>query len=220
MPQNLATTMIKSQLETNNILDTRICEAFETVKRDDFAPASFKNASYADAAISVSSGRAMSEPLTLARLLTAAQVKPDDTVLLIGDATGYTASILAKLTEKVIVLEEESAIADTIRKHCRSHKNITVTEASWAAKPVQKITCDVILIEGGAEVLPMWMSTALNDGGRIIYVESKTVRPDSDSGLGLLTKLVKNDTVLEKTTYEDVFIQRLSTFNKVTGFIF
>ena len=220
MHMTLATTMIKTQLETNNILDARLCAAFETVKREDFAPAAFAGACYVDAAIPVSATRAMSEPLTLGRILSLADIHADEAVLVVGDATGYTASILAELTQNVTVLEEESAIADSIRKNCCTRTNITVIEAPWASKPAQKINADVIIIEGGIEAVPAWLSGALRAGGRILYIEHKTTRPDSGSGLGVLTKLVKNDTVLAKTSYEDVFIQKLSSFNKPLGFIF
>jgi protein-L-isoaspartate(D-aspartate) O-methyltransferase len=217
------TAMIKTQLETNAILDARIEAAFEAVLREDFTPKDFSRAAYVDRAIPVSAGRAMLEPLTLARLLDLAELKPEDHVLVIGDATGFTTAVCAQLVGEVTCYEEEEACFSRIQSNIEKNAlpaTVHLLKGDWMRKPADLKAPSVVVIEGSVEQLPQWMIDVLADGGRVICISSVRLRPGADSGLGLLTKIAKNDTAIEKTTYQDVFAHHLVTLRSPSGFTF
>lgn len=220
MPQQLATTMVKSQLETNNILDARLVTALASTQRENFAPSAFKNASYVDAALPVTQTRFMSEPLSLARMLDCANVQAEESVLLIGDATGYTASVLSKLAKHVTVLEEEEAIEQALIRATSSLDNVTVVAGAWNSKPNLKLPVDAVIIEGAVDAIPSWLMQVLPEMARIITVEAKTQRVGAVSGLGVLVVYTKNDKALNAAYRGDVFVSKLLSFGKDSGFIF
>ena len=116
MTQNFSAArqaMIDGQLRPNGIVDPGILQGFTATPREAFVPAEFRGAAYVDETIVFPKGGFLPEPLVLARLLQFAGLRPDDTVLVIGDSTGYTAAFLAGLVARV-TLVGDAGIAETL----------------------------------------------------------------------------------------------------------
>src|SRR3546814_5036128 len=93
--------MVASQLRTNAVDDPRFVAAMLRVPREAYLPESVARLAYRDTAVPLGRNRAANVPVATGRLLTAADIAPTDSVLLIGAAGGYTAAVLAELAATV-----------------------------------------------------------------------------------------------------------------------
>jgi protein-L-isoaspartate(D-aspartate) O-methyltransferase len=108
-------TMVESQLRPNEVTDTRLLAAMRALPRERFVPPKLKPLAYMDEGIEVfpsidgAPARFLLAPMVLARSVQLAAVEPQDVVLDVGCATGYSTSVLARLGRSVIGLEPERA---------------------------------------------------------------------------------------------------------------
>ena len=122
-PQRL--TMVETQLRPNAVTDTRLLAAMRTLPRERFVPERLAALAYMDEGIEVfpatdgAPARYLLAPMVLARLVQLAAVEPQDAVLDVGCATGYSTAVLARLGRQVIGLEPEPELAAAARGNLR-----------------------------------------------------------------------------------------------------
>ena len=118
-------TMVESQLRPNEVTDTRLLAAMRALPRERFVPPKLSALAYMDEAIEVfpafdgAPPRFLLAPMVLARLVQLAAIQPEDSVLDIGCATGYSTAVLASLGRSVIGLEPEPELARAARDRLR-----------------------------------------------------------------------------------------------------
>ena len=174
----LRTKMVDSQLRTEGVNDPAVLAAFGAVARERFVPARLKPLAYVDndllikAADGIGRGRYLMEPAPLARLIQAAAIEPDDTVLVIGTGTGYSAAVLARLARGVAAVESDPALAELATRNLTgmSVENATVVNAPLADGYPRGAPYDVILLDGAVEVVPGTLLEQLHEGGRLVAV--------------------------------------------------
>jgi protein-L-isoaspartate(D-aspartate) O-methyltransferase len=159
--------MVDGQVRTADVTDLRIIAAMLAVPRERFAPGR-EAIAYLDIDLPVpgGAGRALLKPMVFAKLLQAAEIGPDDTVLDIGCATGYSAAVLARLAGRVVALDDDDAAPALLA----GIPNVTVVTGALNAGWEQDARYDVIMIEGAAEVVPQALFGQLKDGGRLLAV--------------------------------------------------
>ena len=79
--------MIEQQIRPWEVLDPQVLDLLFVVKREDFAPAAYRNLAFADMEIPIGSGQVMLAPRIEARLLALYQAEPDG---VIADALATT----------------------------------------------------------------------------------------------------------------------------------
>ena len=87
--------MIEAQIRPADVTDVRIHAAMGAVARENFVPTAARALAYADVPVAVAQGRFLLDPRSFAKLLQLASVGPDDRVLDVGCATGYSSAVLA-----------------------------------------------------------------------------------------------------------------------------
>jgi protein-L-isoaspartate(D-aspartate) O-methyltransferase len=172
--------MVQGQVRVNDVTDPRLTAAMLEMPRERFVPPSLAALAYLDRDLPLTHGRAhpqryLLKPMTLAKLIQAAEVTPLDRVLDVGCATGYAAALLAQLGAAVVALEEEAELA---RHAARNLADLGLAQVSvvtglllegWAAAAPY----DVILVEGRCEAPPKRLLTQLRDGGRLVCVQGR-----------------------------------------------
>jgi protein-L-isoaspartate(D-aspartate) O-methyltransferase len=158
--------MVASQLRTTGVNDPRVIAAMGEVARERFVPADRAALAYADALVPLGGGRALNPPMALGRMLTEAQLKGDESVLVIGAATGYSAALLARLAGPVTALEEDEALA-AAAKTALAGTGVTLVKGPLAKGHARGAPYDFILIDGAVEHLPAAIVGQAADGGRI-----------------------------------------------------
>jgi protein-L-isoaspartate(D-aspartate) O-methyltransferase len=159
--------MVDGQVRTADVTDLRIIAAMQEVPRERFAPGR-EAIAYLDADLPLSGGRAMLNPMVFAKLLQAAEIGPDDTVLDVGCATGYSAAVLARLAHHVTALDE-TADAPMLA----GLANVSVVAGALADGWEKTAPYDVIMVEGFAEIVPRTLFGQLKEGGRLLAVVGK-----------------------------------------------
>ena len=102
---------VKNYLSLFGKPDKKILQAIEKVDRKNFMVEN-KELAYEDRAISISYGQTISQPSTVARMLSLLELKKTDEVLEIGTGSAWNAALLGKLSKKVITLEIVPELAE------------------------------------------------------------------------------------------------------------
>ena len=168
--------MVDGQVRTNGVTNLDLIEAMLDVPREAFVPERLAALAYLDLDLALpmddGAARYLLKPMVTAKLIQAADIGAKDRVLVVGSATGYSAAVVSRLAEAVVALEENPALADAARAVLGRLGFAAVTPAvgrlvdGWpAAAPF-----DVILVEGGVEVLADALFGQLAEGGRLVAV--------------------------------------------------
>ena len=160
--------MVTSQLRTTAVDDARLVAAMATVERERFVPPASRDLAYRDTAISLGRGRALNLPMATGRLLNEAYLRPDDCVLLIGAATGYSAAVLALLVREVTAVEADATLVQIARTALATTTNVQVVEGALASGHPVAAPYDAIVIDGAVEEVPTTLLDQLGVGGRIV----------------------------------------------------
>lgn len=164
------TMMVDNQVRPSDVTKFPVIDAMLAVPRENFVPGDKKEAAYLGENIDLGQGRVVLEPRTLAKMLDAADIQPDELVLDLGAGTGYSAAVMSRMAEAVIALEEDEALAEdaTTALAANSADNVVVVTGSLTAGAAEHGPYDVILVEGAVEHLPEALTDTLKDGGRIV----------------------------------------------------
>lgn len=207
--------MIESQIRTNKVLDERLIEAMADLPREAFVPEALRARAYIDDDLPIGHGRSLTEPMVVARLLQAADVRATDNVLVAAAGTGYAVALLAKLASSVIAVEVESALGD---QAIATLAHLQIPNVVWqAGNPTEgaakQAPFDVILIDGGVEVVPQSLLDQLAEGGRLVTVLR-------DDRLGHAILLQKERGAISRRVLFDANIPLLTAFAKPQSFTF
>lgn len=213
--ETMRTAMIDSQLRTSGVSDARLLAAFASVPREMFVDKSLTGVAYVDAPVSVGHGRSMMEPLTLGRLLEAALPGADESVLIVGGATGYSAAIIATLAARVTMVEEDAALADKARGTLATLgvDNVVIVEAPHTGGALDGAPYDLLLLDGAVAVIPDSLLAQVRDGGRIAAVQMA-------NGVGSAMTGVKTSGGFGYETFAEVVATPLPGFGRETTFVF
>jgi len=107
--------------------DKKILQAIEKTDRKDFMHKN-KNLAYLDQAIPIGYGQTISQPSTVARMLSLLKLKKTDQVLEIGTGSAWNAALISKLSKKVLTLEIVKNLAEIAKNKIKKQnlENIIV----------------------------------------------------------------------------------------------
>ncbi len=207
--------MIDCQLRPNEVNDERVIEAISAVPKDQFVPKAKRAIAYVDEDLEVGEGRFLMEPRVFGRLLMAADVQPQDIVLDVGCATGYSSAVLAKLAEAVVAVEENEDLATLAEKKLAEQDimNAAVVSCTLCDGVAKQGPYDVIFLEGAVEDIPKKLLKQLKEGGRLLCVKV-------EAGVGRAHIIRKTDGNLEEQNLFDADVLPLPGFEKAQGFVF
>jgi protein-L-isoaspartate(D-aspartate) O-methyltransferase len=160
----LRRAMVSNQLRTVAVDDPRLIAALDHVPREVFVPADRRAVAYADLAVPLNDDRALNTPMATARLLNAAAITADDSVLIVGAATGYAAALAVVLARAVTGVESDPVLAAAAQANLPDIRIITgpMCDGAPDAGPF-----DVIVIDGAVEAVPAALIAQLSPSGRI-----------------------------------------------------
>jgi len=170
--------MIESQIRTNKVTDERILDSMSNLPREQFVPLHMQGFAYVDEDVDLGNGRFLQEPLILARLVQAANIKSTDIVLVIGAATGYSPALIGRLAATVVGVESDQKLADQADTllHELDIVNTAVIQGDENLGYPKQAPYDVILINGAVPRVPEHILEQMSEGGRLITVIAKSSR--------------------------------------------
>jgi len=191
--------MVDSQLRTNRIDDPAVLNAMAAIPREQFLPKTLHGVAYADEDLPLADGRFLIEPLALARLLQAAEIKPDDVLLVVGCGTGYVAAVASKLAATVISMLTDQNLVDEIQPlidNLEADNVVTAIEANPIAGDPDQAPFDVILVIGSVSEMPRPLVDQLGEGGRLAAIIG-----EGYVGKGVIASKI-NDVLAERVLFD------------------
>ena len=161
--------MVDTQVRPSDVTKFPIIEAMLSVPREDFVPASQREAAYMGENIELSDNRVILEPRTLATMLDVLDIGQDELVLDIGAGYGYSSAVIAHMAQAVVALEEDNAMVEDAKEAlvAANADNVVIEHGSLVAGAAEHGPYDVIIIQGGVSHLPQAIISQLKEGGRI-----------------------------------------------------
>jgi protein-L-isoaspartate(D-aspartate) O-methyltransferase len=165
--------MVTQQLIRRGVHDQHVLQAMREIPRHLFVPPEHQAMAYEDMPLPIGCDQTISQPLMVALMTEALQLRGHERVLEIGTGSGYQAAILGRLARVVFSLERLPALATQARTILASlHlKNVHVLVGDGTLGLPGHAPYDAIVVTAGAPHLPQPLIDQLNiDGGLVIPV--------------------------------------------------
>ena len=208
--KEIINNFIQGQLRPNKVLNPAVLEAFNRVDRCCFLPSSYQSFAYADANFKGPKGRFLISALLLGRLINLVDIQSTDRCLIIGAAYGYSAAILACLSENVFALEQEQSFYKVMCHNLQNTEQVYpklhlgVLTEGWQ----EQAPFEFILIEGGVEIIPQKILDQVSEQGFLVAIHNK------NNSIGSGCRWQKTKGILKKQYLFDVYIPTLQGFEK------
>ena len=133
----------------------RILEAFEKVPREYFVPEEHKEKSYEDMPLPIAGGQTISQPYTVAFMLSLLGVEEGQKVLDVGSGSGYVLALLSKLnkTGQIKGIEVIKELAEKSRDNLEGYKNVEVIQGN-VLRDLGNEEFDRIIVDAAFEEIP------------------------------------------------------------------
>ena len=210
-------TMVDCQLRPSKVTDQFILDAFMKIPREDFVGKQQRALAYVDEDLQLSGGRCLMEPMVLARLLQALEIRPDDSVLIVGAGCGYGTAVAAKLAGSVIAIETRANLVDKAQDVLVSIgiDNAAIVKSRLVDGYPEEGPYDRILIEGGVETVPDNLLKQLTPKGRLAAIYRKPGHP-----VGVASVWTRSGKEFTRTPLFDARVPNLDEFNAKVEFSF
>ena len=206
--------MVESQLQPNEVNNEAVVKAMGAVAREVFVPKALRATAYVDEDLPLGSGRFLMEPRVFGRLIQAAAITKESSVLDIGCATGYSAAVLSKMANSVVAVDDSDFAA-------QAEKNLAVLDIHNVAVVAGKLDegvqgqghFDVIIVEGAISDVPQALLNLLEDGGRLLCVKLYGV-------VGRAHMVTRRGDAFSPVDLFDAAVEALPGMVKEVGFVF
>ena len=146
--------------------------AFEKVKRENFVPEHLKSYAYEDIALPIESGSTISQPSTIAFMLSLLDLHYGQKVLEIGSGSGYVLSLISEIIKsgKIYGLEINKRLAIKSKELLSKDSNIEIFNKSGSLGFSSLAPFDRIIVSASFSDLriPLSLSEQLSPNGILI----------------------------------------------------
>jgi protein-L-isoaspartate(D-aspartate) O-methyltransferase len=163
--------MIEQQVRAWEVLDLKVLEAMERLRREEFTPPAYRDLAFADMNVPLGHGQHMLAPKVEGRMLQALELGPDDAVLEIGTGSGYFAACLGALARSVKSIEIHPDLAASARASlARNNVHNVSVETADAFAYSDAARYDAVVLTGSLPVYDARFEQWLAVGGRLFVV--------------------------------------------------
>jgi protein-L-isoaspartate(D-aspartate) O-methyltransferase len=161
--------MVDTQVRPSDVTKFPIIDAMLRIQREVYVPSEKRELAYMDGEIALGGGRFLSDVRSFAKLLDALTVDTNDLVLDVACGYGYSTAVLAHMAAAVVGVESDVQMAQIAQSNLSENNidNAAVKDCGLAEGAASEGPFDVIVINGGVEVVPDALLAQLKDGGRI-----------------------------------------------------
>lgn len=153
-----------------DIRDKRVLAAMARIPREEFVPLENRHLAYEDGPLPIGLDQTISQPLIVAIMTEALELKGNEKVLEVGTGSGYQAAVLAELARLVITTERLPTLAERARSVLDrlGYKNVVVHLAEETLGWQDEAPYDAIIVAAGAPRVPVNLLAQLSIGGRMV----------------------------------------------------
>lgn len=175
---NLRHDLVYGEL-SRTVRDQRVLNALDQIPRHRFVPAELQPQAYSNQALAIGHGQTISQPLIVARMTEALDLKPTDRILEIGTGSGYQAAVLSLLASEVFTIElieplgtATQALLSELGMH---NINCRIGDGSYGWP--EEAPFDGIIVTAAPGQIPPQLINQLKEGGKLaIPLGSETQR--------------------------------------------
>ena len=162
------TMMVDTQVRPSDVTKYPIIDAMLSVPRENFVPTGLRETAYMGENIDLDGGRVVLEPRTLAKMLDALDIGPDELVLDVACGYGYSSAVIARMAQAVVALEEDESMVGEAQEALMDAgaDNVVVHEGRLTEGAQEHGPYDVLVVQGAVAQLPDALISQLKDGGR------------------------------------------------------
>ncbi|MEM3092028.1 MAG: protein-L-isoaspartate O-methyltransferase [Candidatus Pacearchaeota archaeon] len=148
-----------------------IIDAFSLVKREDFVTEDLKDKAYEDTALPIGYGQTISQPYTIALMLSELDLKPGQKVLEAGSGSGYVLALISKIVGRkgrVFGLEIVKDLVKKSRENLESFRNVKIFHKNAINGLPDEAPFDRILISAAVRDIPQSLLNQLKNNGILV----------------------------------------------------
>lgn len=162
--------MVERQLRRREISDEAVLEAMGSVPRELFVPERMRRSAYNDSALPIGHEQTISQPWVVAAICQALHLDGDENVLEIGTGSGYSAAVLAKLSDHVISVERVPALGEMARARLEEMgvRNVEVIIGDGSQGHSPGAPYDAIAVHAATPEAPHSLLGQLAEGGSLV----------------------------------------------------
>lgn len=187
------------ELREFGITDSKVLSAIEKIPRENFIPKTFRNQAYENIALPIQEQQTISQPLVVAIMTEALELKKSHKVLEIGTGSGYQTSILSILSRRVYTIERIKSLLVSAENNFNNLRltNIVTKHADGNLGWKEQIPFDRIMFTAATKEIPKTIFDHIEENSIIIApMIMKTNQ--------VLTKFIKKNNILESVKISDV----------------
>lgn len=162
--------MVDTQVRPSDVTKFPIIAAMLAVPREHFVPDAKREAAYVGGNLPLAPGRVMLEARTLAKMLEALDIQPEDRVLDLACGLGYGTAVIAEIAGEVVGVDDNAELAAAAQARLGALGTPRARALHGDLTNATTETFDVIVIEGGVEQVPETVTAQLAPGGRIAAI--------------------------------------------------
>lgn len=171
--QEMLASVEKSLFLSGNI-DKKILRTMNKIDRKKFVLEDFIQHTYEDEALPIIKGQTISQPSTVARMLSLLELNKGDSVLEIGTGSGWNAALIADLVNKgkVLSLELYDELIEEARENIKKFKlkNVKIEKQNFRdlTEKFDKIIFTAGISSNQEEIIESFAKKNLNEKGILI----------------------------------------------------
>jgi len=162
--------MVVEQIITRGVKDERVIKVMSEMPRHLFVPKALQSQAYGDYPLNIGEGQTISQPLMVAIMTEALELKGHERVLEIGTGSGYQTAILAELSKQVYTVEHIRSLANAARRvlYDIGITNFSLRVGDGTLGWPEEAPFDGIIVTAGAPSIPDVYMEQLAEGGRLV----------------------------------------------------
>ena len=178
-----------SMLKSEGIKNSDVLRSMRSIPRHIFVDEAIASKAYDNTALPIGKSQTISHPLIVAKMTEIIMKYKPKRVLEIGTGSGYQASVLSLLVDKVYTIERIEYLYKKSKKIFQKigFKNIYTKYADGNIGWTQKSPFDAIIVTAGAINIPDTLMNQLSNNNGIL------VSPVENSGKQYLKSITKNN---------------------------
>lgn len=166
------TNMIKQQLRTWEVLDSRVLEVLGTVPREDFVPPRHRKLAFSDMRLPLGHNQIMMKPSEQGRLLQSLALEGGERVLEVGTGSGFLTACLARLAGSVTSIEILDSLAERAAETLSAHEieDVELRTGDILQAEFAPGSFDVVVVTSSVASVPENLTSLIRPGGRMFIV--------------------------------------------------